>query len=384
MSLAMEGLMADLSQRLDGMRVQEVNHYTVPDYLAEDWQQRLNDSSELGTNDTNDGAKSSLSFSETVVSSSQINELWREKICEWYYQIVDHYGTTISYAFPVFAVQYCLYPLVAHLFYLYHIIYPSYCSLFLEFSREVVSISISYLDRYLATRTVNRRVFQLAAMTALYIAIKLYENGHFAISSITALSRGYFIAEHIVAMEEIMLKALKWHVHPPTPIAFCRDFMLLISTDLPPKIRCEIEDLVRYLTELSACDYWFVTRKPSTIAIASFMYAFELLGYQRIESSYQDDFLQRLVDAGFDIASDEDIGQCCDRLRDIFISRRNASDDEDDAEETRGLRVNVVTPDGNAQRARRAESPNSVIDMNQSRTRKRKVLSNFKENVDDQ
>jgi len=92
MSFAEEGLLAELSQRLDVMRVQEVNHYTVPDYLAADWQQRLNDASELGSNDTNDGVDSSLSFSD-VVSSSQINELWREKICEWYYQIVDHYGT---------------------------------------------------------------------------------------------------------------------------------------------------------------------------------------------------------------------------------------------------------------------------------------------------
>ncbi len=232
---------------------------------------------------------------------------------------------------------------------------------------------MSYLDRYLAPCTVNRRVFQLAAMTALYIAIKLYENGNFAVSSVTALSRGYFNAEHIVAMEEIMLNALKWHVHPPTPIAFSRDFMLLISMDIPPEIRSEIFDLVCYLTELSVCDYWFVTRKPSTIAISSFMYAFELLGYQRIESGYQDDFLQRLVHNGFDIACDEGgIEQCCARLRDIFISRRN--DNEEEAEETSGSRVDP----GTFHRGR-AESPNSVASMNQLRSRKRKILSSLRE-----
>jgi hypothetical protein len=242
---------------------------------------------------------------------------------------------------------------------------------------------MSYLDRYLATRTVNRRVFQLAAMTALYVAIKLYENGNFAISSVTALSRGYFIAEHIVAMEEIMLNALNWHVHPPTPIAFSRDFMLLVSMDIPPEVRSEICELVCYLTELSVCDYWFVTRKPSTIAIASFMCAFELLGYQRIESGYQDDFLQRLVDNGFDIASDEGLDHCCARLRDIFVSRRN--DDEEEEDETSGSRAAVVTPErelhepGTTHRARRAESPNSVIIMNQSRSRKRKILSSLRE-----
>ena len=95
MFLSCKGSVADLSQRLDAMQLQEVNNYSVPDYLAVDWQQRLNDSSELGINSTTDGVASSLSFSDKV-SSSQINELWREKICEWYYQIVDHYGTTGS------------------------------------------------------------------------------------------------------------------------------------------------------------------------------------------------------------------------------------------------------------------------------------------------
>lgn len=85
--------MAELSQRLDAMRVQEVNtNYTVPDYLAEDWQNRLNDSSELDCNSIYNGVESSLSFSENVSAGQQINELWREKISEWYYQIVDHYG----------------------------------------------------------------------------------------------------------------------------------------------------------------------------------------------------------------------------------------------------------------------------------------------------
>lgn len=95
MYLACKELVAELSQRLDAMRLKEVNIYTVPDYLALDWQQRLEDSSELGIKSSTDGVSSSLSLSDKV-SSNQMNELWREKICEWYYQIADHYGTTAS------------------------------------------------------------------------------------------------------------------------------------------------------------------------------------------------------------------------------------------------------------------------------------------------
>ena len=85
-----------------------------------------------------------------------------------------------------------------------------------DFHREVVAVALSYLDRYLATRAVNRRIFQLAAMTALYLAIKLYEPGKLRLASLIELSRGYFLAEHIVIMEDSILQSLGWHVHPPT------------------------------------------------------------------------------------------------------------------------------------------------------------------------
>eukprot|EP00580_Thalassiosira_gravida_P018045 CAMPEP_0201677510 /NCGR_PEP_ID=MMETSP0494-20130426/44271_1 /ASSEMBLY_ACC=CAM_ASM_000839 /TAXON_ID=420259 /ORGANISM="Thalassiosira gravida, Strain GMp14c1" /LENGTH=202 /DNA_ID=CAMNT_0048160479 /DNA_START=55 /DNA_END=660 /DNA_ORIENTATION=- len=192
----------EVSERLKVMRKQEASHYAVPDYLAAEWQQRLRDATSEGSEDgdiercaaattdnisprsqgTNpaegsnaDPASSSSAAGSASSSSSQITEVWREKICEWCYQVVDHF----------------------------------------DFNREVVSVAMSYLDRYLATRTVNRRIFQLAAMTALYLAIKLYEPGKLRMSSLIDLSRGYFLAEHIVTMEDSMLQSLHWHVHPP-------------------------------------------------------------------------------------------------------------------------------------------------------------------------
>lgn len=59
-----------------------------------------------------------------------------------------------------------------------------------DIHREVVSVAMAYLDRYVAAHVVNRRIFQLAAMTALYLAIKLYEPGKLCLSSLLDLSRG--------------------------------------------------------------------------------------------------------------------------------------------------------------------------------------------------
>lgn len=75
-----------------------------------------------------------------------------------------------------------------------------------DFSREVVSVSISYLDRYLATRSVNKQVFQLAAMTSLFLAIKLFEPGRLSMQSMIELSRGYFTVKQMEAMELEILR----------------------------------------------------------------------------------------------------------------------------------------------------------------------------------
>lgn len=274
----------ELCERLRAMRKQEGTHYAVPDYLTAEWQQRLRDSTPAddedarGGNGPSQGASGSSSSGSS--SSSQITEVWREKICEWCYQVVDHF----------------------------------------DFNREVVSVAMSYLDRYLATRPVNRRIFQLAAMTALYLAIKLFEPGKLRMSSLIDLSRGYFLAEHIVTMEDSMLQSLNWHVHPPTPFAFCRDFSELLSQDLSPSARHDVGELSRFLTELSVCDYWFVTKKPSSVALASIINAVELQGRRRVDPRHKVEFLHRVVDAGVDIANDTEIVECYERLREMYLA----------------------------------------------------------------
>lgn len=156
--------MVDLMERIDVMLEQEVRFYATQDYLAPEYQQKLAslcDNESFGA-PSNESASSSSSSS----GSSGINEVWREKICEWSYQVIDHF----------------------------------------DFSREVVSVSIHYLDRYLATRSVNKKTFQLAAMTTLFIAIKLFEPGRLSMSSMIELSRGYFLVEQMAAMEMSILR----------------------------------------------------------------------------------------------------------------------------------------------------------------------------------
>lgn len=65
---------------------------------------------------------------------------------------------------------------------------------------------MSFLDRYLSVKRVNKKTFQLAAMTSLYLAIKITEPSILKISSLIGLSRGFFTSEHIIAMEQSILR----------------------------------------------------------------------------------------------------------------------------------------------------------------------------------
>ncbi|KAL7540820.1 hypothetical protein ACHAWF_006790 [Thalassiosira exigua] len=321
--------LVEIGERLKAMREQEVKHYAVPDYLAPEWQARLRDA--MGPGGAEAGSSSSSSpptpaaaspldqgaashGGSNSTGSSQINELWREKISEWCYQVVDHF----------------------------------------DFNREVVSVALSYLDRYLAGRTVNRRIFQLAAMTALYLAIKLFEPGRLRMSSLIDLSRGYFLAEHLVTMEDSMLQSLGWHVHPPTSFAFCRDFVRLLPPEVPPRARHDVTELARFLTELSVCEYWFVTKRPSSVALASIINAVEIQGHS---PHVRAQFLKHASALlGAEVAGDPEVRQCYDHLKAMYDLGGYAPAAEDDVNDVeneigasaRGVdgRVDTVSPTG--------------------------------------
>ena len=172
-----------------------------------------------------------------------LNPRWREKICEWYFKMVDHF----------------------------------------DFTREIVSISLSFLDRFLCAQEGEERISatepqqaQLAAMSSLHLAVKLYEPRKIKMSSLADLSRGNFTTEMIERMEQMILSALDWRVHPPTPLQFMHLFFKLLP--LPDEQKQDFFELARFLTELAVCDYYFVTEMPSNLAYAAILNALEFRG----------------------------------------------------------------------------------------------------------
>lgn len=153
-----------------------------------------------------------------------------------------------------------------------------------KFTRETVAIAMNLLDRYLMTTVgqsarLDREEYQRAAMTSLYISVKIHETEAMAPKFITKLSRGTFAPSEVVAMEAKMLGALQWRLNPPTSLSFIRMLLDIIPTELlDGKARQTVYEVSKYQGELAVSEYPMVGVKPSTIAFCSLMNAFESVG----------------------------------------------------------------------------------------------------------
>ena len=260
-----EDPLVEVGRRLAAMGTWET---TVPDYLAAGWQDHLRE------REDGDGGPPHRRDDD---EDERVCAAWREKICEWCYEVVDHF----------------------------------------DFDRETAELALHFLDRYLAARRVDREAFQLAAVTSLYLAAKLGRPACLRPSALAALSRGRCTASDITTMEEDLLARLGWRVHPPTSAAFLGDFFRLASPDVPPAAFHEAKELARFLTELAVCDYWFVPKKASSVALAAVLMALELHAPRANVT-----FLRRVRDTGLDIdvAPDSETIECYERLRDLYTA----------------------------------------------------------------
>jgi hypothetical protein len=239
-------------------------------------------------------------------------EEWRRKICQWSFRVIDHF----------------------------------------RLDREVVTLGMNIFDRFLIAhpsgsdenvlsrdcicpsckRSVDSRTYQLAAMTSLYLAVKLHSAGsdeefnrrrHFKLASFVELSRGQFASQDLCAMERTVLATLSWKVNSPTPMAFVTYLLNLLMPRreaMPPHSRHNFElvlhvlrELSRYLTELAVClGSDCTSQKQSQVGFAAIMVSMDLLTDQALPSSVRDAFAHATVTTCGWTAQDLEI---CDDLR---------------------------------------------------------------------
>jgi Cyclin, N-terminal domain/Cyclin, C-terminal domain len=170
-----------------------------------------------------------------------IDEVCRNKMCEWSYQIVD----------------------------------------FCQFRRESVDVAMNYLDRYLQTTSgldalQCRHMYQLVAMTCLYCAIKIHERHALSPLVVSQLSRGVYSPTDIMETEAKLLHALQWQMHPPTAFSFVRELISVVPTQyISDFLKGKMLGIAQKQTEFAVADYRFIEVPMSTIAHGAIMNSLE-------------------------------------------------------------------------------------------------------------
>lgn len=160
--------------------------------------------------------------------------LWRERVVQWFYDVVDHIGE----------------------------------------SRDRVFVAANILDRYIAmskTSCNSERTYESAALTALFLAIRISASARLEVFDLIRMSRSGIRVREIVSCGKEMTSILSWDLPLLTPT----DFVKAAGEALPRSVdaaqrRAIVED-ASYAVEASVCDSFFVGMKPSMLALAAVM-----------------------------------------------------------------------------------------------------------------
>ncbi len=129
----------------------------------------------------------------------------------------------------------------------------------------------------------DRIKYQLLALSALYISIKVNEQVTLSSGKLAAMSRGVYSKENIEDMECTILECLSWRVCAPTAFQVGSVILeLMIAKVQVADVSAmdvrrweSIREELSYQTELAIRDYQLSLQPPSTVAFMAIINAFE-------------------------------------------------------------------------------------------------------------
>merc|ERR1719361_446021 len=145
-------------------------------------------------------------------------------------------------------------------------------------------------------------------MTSLYMAIKLFEPFELDISGMVIFCKKAFKIKDFAQMENDILSALNWRVHGPTVTSFLEYFFALIPTTSTQNrsVWQEIIQKSKQYIELTLDDFFFVTQKPSTCAIAIISNSLKHIPRDLLNATERFNFFLQIANASkIDIRSQE-------------------------------------------------------------------------------
>ncbi|BAS85235.1 Os03g0607600, partial [Oryza sativa Japonica Group] len=130
---------------------------------------------------------------------------------------------------------------------------------------DTLYLTVSYIDRFLSAKSINRQKLQLLGVSAMLIASKYEEISPPNVEDFCYITDNTYMKQEVVKMERDILNVLKFEMGNPTTKTFLRMFIRSSQEDdkypsLPLEFMCS------YLAELSLLEYGCVRLLPSVVA----------------------------------------------------------------------------------------------------------------------
>ncbi|GIL51722.1 hypothetical protein Vafri_7655 [Volvox africanus] len=128
---------------------------------------------------------------------------------------------------------------------------------------DTLYYSVNFLDRVLSVQRVSRSQLQLVGITCMWIAAKYEEIYPPNVGEFSYITDNTYSREQLVAMEEEVLKKLKYELTVPTAKTFLRRLLQVCNPD------DQLHFVANYLTEISLMEASMLNFLPSEIAAAA-------------------------------------------------------------------------------------------------------------------
>ncbi len=172
------------------------------------------------------------------ITNDELVSLWRQMLVKWMYYVVD-----------------C-------------------CRL----QRHAVAVAAYFLDvAILRDLCTTREEHQLAAATALQMALKTFDVAVIQLDKLVQLGRGFFNEDDVAEMEMKIICSLNWYLHPPTMYCYLLQYEQLVpTTDVDPD-RKVLNTVLRIIAEEITLDERYIKYCPSIQGLAATMVALDFV-----------------------------------------------------------------------------------------------------------
>lgn len=147
--------------------------------------------------------------------------------------------------------------------------------------RQSVAAAAFFLDVAMGRGLIeSREEHQLAAASALQLALKLFDSTVIRIEKLVNLGRGLFTEQDVAAMEYKIVESLNWHCHPPSSYCFLRQYERLLPSTVPSSTRRMMDEITKVVVDLTISDHKYNQYSCSIIAYAAILMALEFLSFE--------------------------------------------------------------------------------------------------------